>query len=702
MLVLTGLLAFFLMLSMPLSEASAEEEVAVIVSANGETAYSRFSDALSAWENGTTLRLSASVSCDATVEVSGEKSLDLNGFTLSSLRGRTLAVRGTLTVLNGASSGDGAISGGGVRIYSGALIMNGGSLRNNTGTDGGGVYVESGAAFTMNGGTIANNSAEEGNGGGVYVAVGGTFTMSGGSIVENRAHRGGGVYCGGNITLGGIASIENNTAENLYLCDGVIARAEDASGRIGITCESGAAAFANGNATRFFADSATFAVRNSGESYRLALSPLTELSVSLDGGVSVYPTTEIESLTSRLSYSGINENGVSYPFDAIKRVELSFADGRESLLVGTNTLVVKAFGEEGEEVTANIEVRVIAPVLREMTAQFTEEEPIYFDTPLEELSRFLCVEGRYSDGLVRTICTSGEETAELNGENYITDFYTVSGNLGDHTDGVALLTVYVKNQSAQVNIAVSRYVLNTAELTVQDVVTVAGDEAWTLDADAFFEETLPDGIEAYATLDNGLQASGLAAGTYGVRIGFRVLDGKNYVVEGGTLTANLIVNYAFVTLKNGDAELCVIEREGGIPLSWSLGGEDVTGKQLSPRLEGDWEAQKVIELSLRDNGAIQSQFDGGITVRLLLDGKLLTQEVKLYRILSDGSAVEVTAEREDDYFVFRALSAGKYVVAADSGFGVYLVLTIVFGVVCLLGAGALIWYFIKRKHLSLR
>jgi hypothetical protein len=82
--------------------------------------------------------------------------------------------------------------------------MNGGTIGGNTasGSDsyGGGVYVDTGGAFTMTNGSISGNNSG-GNGGGVSVRPGGTFAMRGGSIGGNTAVHGAGVH--GNLSTGG-------------------------------------------------------------------------------------------------------------------------------------------------------------------------------------------------------------------------------------------------------------------------------------------------------------------------------------------------------------------------------------------------------------------------------------------------------------------------------------------------------------------
>jgi hypothetical protein len=92
--------------------------------------------------------------------------------------------------------------------------MRSGSITGNEASMGGGVGVDTAAAFTMKGGTITNNTAV-GEGGGIYAYFSGsTVTIEGGSITNNSAsNRGGGVAidtsAGFSITRG---SITGNTA----------------------------------------------------------------------------------------------------------------------------------------------------------------------------------------------------------------------------------------------------------------------------------------------------------------------------------------------------------------------------------------------------------------------------------------------------------------------------------------------------------
>lgn len=98
-------------------------------------------------------------------------------------------------------------SGGGVQVYGGTFIINGGSIRDNMAENGAGVYVgKSGSTlgtFTMNGGTITNNKVIEGNGGGVYVL--GNFEIANGAQVLNNSRQ---------DTSG------QDTSDNVYLTTG--------------------------------------------------------------------------------------------------------------------------------------------------------------------------------------------------------------------------------------------------------------------------------------------------------------------------------------------------------------------------------------------------------------------------------------------------------------------------------------------------
>ena len=161
-------------------------------------------------------------------------------------RGVTLSGANTSFVMDGGEISNNTVTnnaGGGVFIWRGAFVMNGGLITKNISNSalghpsgGGGVMLDSEpASFTMNGGTISENAVTGGNtstggangsGGGVGLS-GGTFTMTGGNIIKNTTvGEGGGVnvltstfimsggtIAGNSARQGGGVHIRGNTFE---------------------------------------------------------------------------------------------------------------------------------------------------------------------------------------------------------------------------------------------------------------------------------------------------------------------------------------------------------------------------------------------------------------------------------------------------------------------------------------------------------
>jgi len=129
---------------------------------------------------------------------------------------------GNLIMNNGAkisgnvNNNTSSSQGGGVYVYNGTFIMNGGTISLNSAYGGGGICVSSKGNLIINGGKITKNEDKSGYGGGGICVLGGTLTMYGGTVSGNIANRyGGGVYVySGNATFtmyGGI--ISGNTAK---------------------------------------------------------------------------------------------------------------------------------------------------------------------------------------------------------------------------------------------------------------------------------------------------------------------------------------------------------------------------------------------------------------------------------------------------------------------------------------------------------
>lgn len=198
--------------------------------------------------------LAEDVTISDTLRVTGEATVDLNGYVLryadTTANGSVFEIvsGGDLTVIDSrpnvehkfVSNADGLWvldEQNGTEIVRGGIITGGTGLtdRNNNGY-GGGVYVDGGGRFTMTGGSIVGCKAEGyiAFGGGVFVAKGGQFTMTGGSIVgctavaDEYGHAyGGGIRNDGEVrgdigrtTLSGTAEIRDCHAKGGFLLYG--------------------------------------------------------------------------------------------------------------------------------------------------------------------------------------------------------------------------------------------------------------------------------------------------------------------------------------------------------------------------------------------------------------------------------------------------------------------------------------------------
>ena len=105
--------------------------------------------------------------------------------------------------------------GGGVWVGSGVVHLSGDAkIERNTGTNGGGVYVNTGCTLTLEDNAAINFNTAATDGGGVWSA--GTFTMDGGSVSYNTANGGGGgvAATSGIFTMNGGAISYNATPNN--------------------------------------------------------------------------------------------------------------------------------------------------------------------------------------------------------------------------------------------------------------------------------------------------------------------------------------------------------------------------------------------------------------------------------------------------------------------------------------------------------
>ena len=145
---------------------------------------------------GDTITLNSNTEIAATLKITKNLTLDLNGYTLRMTGNRSVLCvynGATLTITDSSTAKSGTITGG-----------------NAEDGDGGGVCVEAYATLEMTGGCITGCRAEDG--GGVYIDNNATLKMTGGCITDCHASYGGGIYSYGNLYMGGTAKIEKCTS----------------------------------------------------------------------------------------------------------------------------------------------------------------------------------------------------------------------------------------------------------------------------------------------------------------------------------------------------------------------------------------------------------------------------------------------------------------------------------------------------------
>lgn len=92
--------------------------------------------------------------------------------------------------------------GGATYSIGGSVTLSSGTVAQNNSDLGAGFFLESGTVFSMNGGTIAGNgSGSTVNGGGIYNNFGGTARILSGSITDNYGGNGGGIYNNGTLDV---------------------------------------------------------------------------------------------------------------------------------------------------------------------------------------------------------------------------------------------------------------------------------------------------------------------------------------------------------------------------------------------------------------------------------------------------------------------------------------------------------------------
>ena len=152
--------------------------------------------------------------------------------------------KGSVIQNNAVGASTNNIEAGGIECYGNLIMEDGATVRNNKGTLGGGILIESGS-FVMNGGDITGNKAVEiyyedrkfSYGGGVLLIRGAKMTMNGGSVDSNKADG-----SGGGISLGHLISesVTNNGTVTFEMNGGEISgnTAFGAGGGIFVQCST--------------------------------------------------------------------------------------------------------------------------------------------------------------------------------------------------------------------------------------------------------------------------------------------------------------------------------------------------------------------------------------------------------------------------------------------------------------------------------
>ena len=152
---------------------------------------------------GATITLNSNTEIAATLQITKNLTLDLNGCTLRMTGNRSVLCvynGATLTITDSSTAKSGTITGcatdlsrgggrgGGVFVFKGSFTMSGtAKITNCTADWGGGVVVHTGSStFTMNGGEISDCKASN-TGGGVCLIGGAWFEMTGGIIRDCTA-----------------------------------------------------------------------------------------------------------------------------------------------------------------------------------------------------------------------------------------------------------------------------------------------------------------------------------------------------------------------------------------------------------------------------------------------------------------------------------------------------------------------------------
>lgn len=535
-------------------------------------------------------------------------------------------------------------------------------------------------------------SLKEGETGSVIQLLSGSLTLGSsaaqGEIKGGDSATGGGVYAAGRLTLSGDVRITDNRGSNLYLSNGNKILLNNFTGNVGISMNT------FGEFTDDVTAGGTFTADNRAytvEGNKLVFAKLQSITATYKNSEKVFPTTELDSLKDKVTVTAANSNGVAYAgkYDYTLTGELH---------VGKSILTVTATGEDEETAATTVEIEVSRPSLTSIDAKYEQKTPVYFNSELTLLADDLTVTGHYDDGKERQIFRSPTETSAGCGEEYIQDIYYLAGDLSKRTNGVSEIVVTAGNVSAKIEVPVSRLSLSADAFEVADLTIVQQTGAWNVDPSSFVKN-LPQGVAVTATVNGEpVNARALPPAVYTVLLSF-VGSGEDYEPITGTRTATLTVNRTGYSVSGeSGALLFSAERDGGIPPLWEFEVKEVSAKA---DLDGE-EIGQAYELTLKEEGLVVT--GEKVRVKLLIADKLKDKEFKLYRVLADGTAVEVNFTRDGDFFAFEEseFTHACYALAVKSDRGVYIALAVCFGIACAAGAGVLIWYFVVKRKMKIK
>lgn len=548
-------------------------------------------------------------------------------------------------------------------------------------------------------------SLKEGQDGSVIMLLGGSLTLksdaSGGEIRGGNSTTGGGIYVGAALTLCGNVKITDNTGSNVYLSN---------NNRLTLQAFTGEAGISMGSPGVFTDDEVGSGIFTSDDpSYsavgrELKIARLKSVLAIFRGEGKVFPTTELESLKKYVEVTGTNVNDAPYigqiAFTLSPMTSGDLQDGR--LSVGQNAIRVTAQGEEQETALGAFYVTAERPLLSSVSVEYENMEPVYFDTPLTALVSAFRVTGEFEDGIKRDLLyVSSPEQYE---EDYIDVRFALEGDLAVHPDGNATVAVRCGTVTETVSVPVSKYKLNADDIRVQDVCMEDKSGAWRVE-DRDFTPDLPDGIDVTATYAGQPLGSGMQPGEYEVELRFTVTDGENYEPVEEVLKAKFILNRSLYAggMAEGGEYTYSFTKEGGIDPGWEFEYREAADA-VGSRPVQDYEVMQACELTVRKDGIVVTD-TGTVRVALLLNGKLRGKtDLKLYRVLSDGTLIELSYTVEGNHILFEAgdFAQTRYLIAANSEFGVYLWITIIFGAACVIGAGVLVWYFVCKRKMKLK